>query len=86
MIRKLVVNLNVMMPDGKIVKDAHAHEVLDYKDFGDGIFVPTRIRHGTPEKWLSELVVTSIKVNEPIPPRHLKWFGRSMPKLFTFHP
>ncbi len=68
MIRKLVVNANVMFSDGKIVKDAHAHEVLEFKDFGDGIFVPIRIRHGSLEKWKSELVVKSIKVNEPIPP------------------
>jgi hypothetical protein len=86
MIRKLVVNSNVMMPDGKIVKDAHAHEVLDYKDFGDGIFVPTRIRHGTPEKWLSELVVTSIKVNEPIPPETFEMVWPKYAQIVHFPP
>ena len=75
MIRKIVVDVA-----GKIVSDGpprsfvHAHEVLEFKDFGGGIFVPIKIRHTAP-KLLSETVVKSIKINEPIPPEtfELHW-------------
>jgi hypothetical protein len=76
MIRKVVVNApNVVLANGKTTKLGHAHEVLEFQDFGDGIFVATKIRNGTPQKWLSETVVKSIEVNESIPPEtfELDW-------------
>ena len=69
MIRKVVVNSpKVILDDGKTIKNSHAHEVVEFKDFGGGIFVPMKIRNGSLDSYLTELVVKSVNINEPIPP------------------
>ena len=76
MVRKMVGHIpNWIVSNGPPVNVVHAHEVLEFKDFGGGIFVPIKIRHGEADKWLSETVVKSIKINEPIPPEtfELNW-------------
>jgi hypothetical protein len=68
MIRRMVMDApNILLPDGKAMKETWAYEVVEFKDLGDGVFVPIRIRTGTPKQWLAELAVKSLKVNEPIP-------------------
>lgn len=68
LIRKIVVHSDDLLPNGKIETYSHAHEVLEFRDFGDGVFVPTLIRNGDLGAWQTNVVVTSVKVNEPIPP------------------
>jgi len=67
MIRKLVVNApRIMRSNGEIGKNYHVHEVVEVKEFGDGIFMPIRIRIGTADEWVTEFAVKSVKINEPI--------------------
>jgi hypothetical protein len=63
------------LSNGKTIKDEHVHEVVEFKDFGNGIFVPMRTRNGTMDRWGSEQVVTSVRVNEPISPEtfEMRW-------------
>jgi hypothetical protein len=67
MIRKVVVRVKTMLPTKQIRDETHVHEVTEFKDFGDGIFFPMRIRNGTPGSWMTEIVVQEVELNEPVP-------------------
>jgi hypothetical protein len=76
MMRKVVVNApSVRIGKGPPMSISDVREVLEFEDFGNGVFVPTRIRLGSLKHWGAELKVTSLKVNEPIPPDtfELRW-------------
>lgn len=69
MIRKVVVNVpKMILGNGQTMSYTASLEVVDFRDFGDGVFVPTKLRNSRREKLVSELQVESIKVNEPIEP------------------
>ncbi len=85
MVRKVVMTApRVLLGDGTTTKDRDVNEVVDFKDLGGGIFVPTKIttKAGPPGNLGTEMVVTSIKVNEPIPP---ETFEMEWPKYAAVH-
>lgn len=74
MMRKIVVKApKVVIANQPPTSVSYASEVLEFEDFGNGVFVPTKIRKGSGDRWGTELTVTSLKVNEPIPPGTFEW-------------
>ena len=66
LIRRIEVHSDILLPTGKHHKDERVHEVVEFKDVGDGVFFPLQVRNGTPAFWGTELKVRKIKLNEPV--------------------
>ncbi len=87
-IRRLVVHRDEKLPDGRSRVYSHCHEVFEYKDFGDGVFLPIHVKHGTysggEDLWETEVKVRVARVNEVIPPEkfELKWPQFAIVKYF----
>jgi hypothetical protein len=68
MVRKVAVRApKVILGNGQTTSYEYSREVIDFENLGDGVFVPTKVRNSIRDKWMSEVQVESIKVNESIP-------------------